>query len=123
MLLIKNIEFYETDRDPVQIIRQSGSYEAIQVISDRGGCVVPLSEVRELVYGRRFVRPSDGTDLVVGVSQQAQDVLGLQYEAWQNMSDALDTCQAASAIKSREIEDAKKATLWTRIKWVFNGYS
>ena len=122
MIVIKNVEFYETQKDPIEIVSQSGPYEAIEVLSERGNCIVPVSEVREWIYGRRFQRPSDGVDVVLGLSKQAQDVLGLQYKAWENMSAELCHYHCANHAYQKKIENAQKATVWTRIKWVFSGY-
>jgi len=82
----------------------------------------------ELIKGRRFVRPSDGTDIIVGVSNQAAEAIGLMYEGWDNMEKEL-----LSLLRSRRKLDAegimlkstllklKAATFWQRIKWVFTG--
>jgi len=123
VLLIKNIEFIETDRDPYEIINLKSPYEAVEVLSNRGREVVSVNEIRELIRGRRFVRPSDNKDIIVGCSKKAEDVIGIQYEAWDTLEK---DCQAWSAKTSKlisEISDIKKSGLFKRIKFVFTGIS
>ena len=125
MIVIKNIEFFETQRDTAELVyRTSLGHPAVC----NSGATVPLNEVMELIKGRRFVRPSDGTDIIVGVSNQAAEAIGLMYEGWDNMEKEL-----LSLLRSRRKLDAegimlkstllklKAATFWQRIKWVFTG--
>ena len=123
MILIKHIEFCEVDRDSVSIWARINPYGAVEVLSDHGETTVSVSEIRELVRGRRYQRPSDGTDVVIGMSQQAQDVLGLQYEAIETMRDDVDRYHRLFMSERNKVEAAKRASLWDRIKWVFQGYS
>ena len=123
MILIKHIEFIQVDRDPYQMISCSAPYEAVEVLSDKGDVVVPINEVAELIKGRRFVRPSDNVDITIGLSKQAEDVLGIQYEAWDELQKrADDYWNNFIAIRER-IEAVQKMSFWERFKGVFSGFS
>ncbi len=121
MILIKNIEFYETNQDPIEIVSHMMPYEAIEALSDKGDVVVPISEIRELIKGQRF-RRSDGVDIIVGLTKQAQDILGLQYEAWDNMQKELEITHNSLQVANETIKAVTQANIWTRIKYLFCGY-
>ena len=122
MLIIKNIEFIETDRDPYEILsHQMSSYQAIEVMTDKGKDFIGGTELRELIRGRRFVRPSDGLDIMIGVSKQAQNVIGIQYEAWENMEESHNLAIDKATHTANKLAKLKKSNLWKRIKFVFTG--
>ena len=84
MLIIKHIDFIEVDKTRCEIL--SHPPIPLFVKDNRGPKEIDSVEVEsELVIGRRFRRPSDNIDMYIGVSKQAQDVIGLQYEAWGNL--------------------------------------
>lgn len=108
MILIKKIEYLETDRDPFELISYGGPYGTVKVLSDKGAVAVPVSQVIELVKGRYFTRP-DGIEINVGLSKQAAGVLGLQYEAWNSMEENLRIAERRLASAHRELSKAKTA--------------
>ncbi len=121
MILIKSIEFYETKMDPIEIVNPNILYKQSLVTSNYDKEYAEVSDLRELIHGRRFRRPSDGTEIVIGVSKQAQDLIGIQYEAWDNMEKQLDSYYRES-MKTRSIlTKIEKANLLTRLKWIFTG--
>ena len=123
MIVITKIEFFETDRDPAEIARNTHPYEYINVNTEQGAKEIVSQKITsEWISGNRFIRPSDGTDIVIGMSVQAQELIGIQYDSWLSMSNELSKYQTINEIKEKEIESAKRATLWTRIKWVLKGY-
>ena len=116
MIFIKHIEYFRTDRDPLEIMRITLPYGGSGVIlTDQEGekKFLPAKVVRELVQGRRFCRRGH-EDVIIGMADQAAELLGLQFSAWEHMEDAVE----ASHASIRKIRDA---SLWTRIKWVFTG--
>lgn len=44
----------------------------------------------ELVRGRRFVIPTTRESIIIGCSKQVQDLIGIQYEAWENHEKAFE---------------------------------
>jgi len=139
MLVIKSIDFYEVNGDVYEMVAQSyregGMRSLMTVGSPAGDTSVPVSVVAELIKGRRFVGP--GVDMVIGVSEQAQKVIGIQYEAWENADKLIADQSYTIARKDRELNECgeslskahneldaiKGASLFQRIKWVFTGYT
>lgn len=124
MIVITNVEFVHVDRDPWEILTAGPT--AKERHQWRGRMTKEIT--KELIHGRRFTRPSDGTDIVIGTSRQAQEILGLQYEAWELQAKAyaaekrshrrtvieLQGCQAI-------LEDIRTASWVQRLKWLFFG--
>ena len=121
MIIITDLKFIQVDRDPYELVSLTGPYEGIEVLSERGDTVVSATELRELIRGRRFVRPSDMTDVVIGLDKDTQDLLGLQYEAWENLQKQSDSYARAYNDTLDTLGKMKKANLLQRIKWVFTG--
>lgn len=124
MILITKIEYCQTDRDAYEIYH-SDLYEKSEPLFSCNSVSprTPVSDsvVREVVRGRRFVRP-DGLEVMVGMTEQAADVLGLQYEAWQELEDRANENWALYHNHKRVLEATKKAGFFTRLKWLFMGY-
>ena len=126
MIVITKIDFIETERDPLELIHRYGLDGRIPFSNGRKE--IEAKELMELIRGRRFVRP-DGKEIVLGISRQAQDVLGIQYEEWHRMNLRLKvaTDEKLSLMKELNtytgiIKEAKKATIVQRIKWLFFGF-
>ena len=124
MIIIKNIEFLETDKDIYEIYQQDHRSNFFKVGDD----FVERKIFTELIRGRRFRRPSDGTDIIIGVSKQAQDVIGLQYEAFTNLEQMYNLECHNHSVTAREknkyfskLEVLRTASFFTRIKWLFKG--
>ena len=128
MIVITNIEYLETNRNPIELIREHGHSGFIPC---KGNQVIETKVMLELVRGRHFHRP-DGTEICIGMSRQAQDILGLQYDIWDNMRQELDAADSeiASLRKKlseyigvrKDIEDARSASFITRVKWLLFGF-
>ncbi len=125
MIIIKNIEFIETDCDPVELPTTTHPYSPV-ICGDEA---IPHDVLSELIRGMRFRRPSDGVYIVVGLSRQAQDVLGLTYEAWENLEEAYETERRNHAMTTSEmiryrtkIKEMEDSTFWKRLKLLFTGY-
>ena len=118
MIVIKNVEIFEVDRNPIEILSTTLPHQHVFPCS---GDPVSVEVFRELIRGRRFVRPSDGTDIVVGMSIQAEDVIGLQYEAWDEINNSLNYFRSSLAKSDSEIMRLKSARFWERFRWLFTG--
>jgi len=84
---------------------------------------VPVEQeiVKDIIRGRRFRRPRDGTDVCIGIASDPSDLLGLQYEAWDNMESEWNRQRGLTNMVERDRRQLLGANLWTRIKWVFTG--
>lgn len=118
MLLISKIEFLDVDVD-VHTIFEVKPWEPLPL---KGGEMVEAKVAQELVRGRRFRRPNDGMDIVIGCSKQAQDVIGLQYEAWESLENDRDYWHTQCVASRLKIESIKQAGFWKRLKWLLRGY-
>jgi hypothetical protein len=120
MIVIRSIDAVEIDDNlhvthldtcvPCDVVGDPGSVDWIE-----------HSVYREYIEGRWFVRP-DGKRLLIGNSKQASEIIGLQFEAWQNMEKSLDDCRKARRELEAELKPLRavaQAGFWTRIKWVF----
>lgn len=125
MIIIKDIEFLEVDGDKYEILSKNPS-DPIETVD---GKWVDGILVRELIKGVRFRRPRDNIDIVVGTSKQAADIIGIQYECWQNLEMELNNLRVISAnykVKinnlSNELNDIKSSTFLKRLNQLFFGY-
>lgn len=121
MIIIKNIDFIETDRDPYEILSTTIPYQPIHVVSNDGPETIDHTILRELIRGRRFRRPSDRKDMIIGVSEQAQDIIGIQYEAWDRLDEECQKWSDRCSYLTNENKAIKETGLWNRIKFVFTG--
>lgn len=124
MLVIKRVEFFETDRDPLDVLYHSNPNLPVYGVNG----TIEFELFRELIRGREFVRPSDGKRLVVGCSKEAQEVLGMMYEAWEEMQDRIESLEADKrhlthflGRVSQKLEEIRNETFWQRVKRVFRG--
>ncbi len=130
MILIKRIECVQVDGDMVSIMSHSPlSMPHFPVRNELGEeAFVDTRELhQELVRGRLFRRP-DGTEVVIGMSEQCQDLIGLQYEAWDNTLNNVDRLMAReqALVKknnqiSQRLADIHTAPWWRRLRWLFAG--
>lgn len=139
MIVVKNIEILKTDKDPIELLSTIPPYEPIWC----EGEPVQHEVLAELIRGRHFHRPSDGAEIVVGVSKQAQEVMGILYESWDELQKANDELQKANdelqkayenerksyqltASKmhwyKNRVEEARSASIWRRLKGLIRGY-
>ena len=124
MILISRIEIIDTgDQDPYKIISMHMPDSTVPIMTQDGPDAVKCSHIIELVKGRRFVRPSDGLDVMIGCSRQAQDLIGIQYDAWKSQERLSEGYRNRIDDLITTLVKFRKASLWTRIKWVFSGIS
>ncbi len=122
MILISKIEYMETDRDPHQIIHCTSPYEGVAVNTDHGKDIVECNELIELVNGVRFCRYGTDDEIVIGMSKQAQDLIGIQYESWENKEKEYSELYSSFTKARNEISFIKNAGLLRRLSWLFFGY-
>ena len=130
MILIKSVDFIETDSDPYELYHKYADDKVFFV--DPKELMKEVEYTSEFVYGKQFRRPSDGKDIIIGVSKQAQEVIGIMYEAWETQAKRYDDLRKACDVERQykywiinEFEtyknNIKQATFWQRLKWVIYG--
>ena len=122
MLIVKNIEIIEVERDPWEILSLTKPYQAIEVFNPGKNTPehIETNAFREMIQGQRFVRP-DGKELLIGCSRQAEEIIGIQYESWGNMSEAWEGTRTQLRKAEKELADIRQMTFWMRLKALFKG--
>ncbi len=130
MILVKNIEVVEVERDPWELLSLTKPYQAVEVFNP--GKNVPefidTNVFREMVQGQRFRRP-DGKELIIGYSKQVEEAVGLPFEIFKNMQDDIDDYRVTMRRQTDSINryqsyisELGRAGFWKRIKYVFTRY-
>lgn len=92
-----------------------------------------LTVEEKVVTGERF-RNLNGDDVVIGMTAEVQEAIGLPFSVFRNMQGENDSLrsslrqsQAQGARLYSEIEDlsnqVENASLWERVKYVFGAHS
>lgn len=50
--------------------------------------------IKEYITGQRFIRGSDGSEIIIGMSKQASEVIGIPLSAWKNQEDYINRLTA-----------------------------
>jgi len=122
MIVITNVDFYEVkgDWDWCNYSRQRFD-NSIPICMTKQHAPVLLSEHIEHIRGRRLVS-ADGREIVLGLDSATAEILGMQQDAWDAMESRLDSAINRLAEKECVINAAKKASFFTRLKWLINGF-
>jgi len=81
MIVIKNIEVLKTiDDSPIKIVIEKPDSKYTDIKGNAGDDIF----THEIVYGRKFVK-KDGSVIVIGMTKYVQEIIGIQYEAWDNL--------------------------------------
>ena len=85
--------------------------------------------IKEMVHGSRYVHPQRGIDIVIGVTSEVGETLGLMYECWEELSAHCATYQAESTryhaernAAKRELFKIKSLGFWKRLIRLFSGF-
>lgn len=116
MIVIKNIDFIEVENDNIKLMTSTPSNKNYQIFENIE---------QELIRGIRF-RRSDGNEIVIGYSKQAQDILGISFEVFENLKSKYDiecenhfrTTQEMNQLKNKLLE-INSASFWQRLKTLF----
>ena len=124
MLLIKKIEWIKVDRNPAQLMVRPE--RPLRVDTSEGPMTQSVGSLNELVHGRRYVRPSDGLEVMVGMSLDTQDILGLHYDMFDNQTKELEQANATiqalhNNLKALRItlDVVSSENFWQRLKRLF----
>ena len=117
----ENINPFEKEDEMILITDiKIETHSSDQIILHNCGLYTHPDKVkRELVYGRRFRRPSDGMDVVIGVPKELADIIGIQYEAWEEKEKLITSLQETVTRYSNNILHLVKQNFWQRLKWFF----
>lgn len=131
MLVVTKIETLETPKNITEIERMiydyKGHFGTCEWVPLEGQ-PVNLKVLKEVIRGRRFVHPKKGIDVVIGMTSQVAEVLGLQYEAFEELKNQRDfwSEQHIEELRNhdkslKQLNEMESWGIWKRIKCVFTG--
>ncbi len=130
MIIVKSIEIITVDRDHWELLSLTEPYQAVEVFTpDKNKpSHICSNTFRELIIGRRFVKPN-GEELLIGCSKQAEEIMGIHYDSWDGMLNQLEESRAAfHTIKELQLKTEKHLMkirslgFFERLVAVFRGY-
>ena len=118
MIVITKIETIETHEDWIEFahlnLPQLKYVNPGEFLSDKEYFI------RELVRGRRFRKPN-GEEIIIGITNQASEILGILYESYDNMNQVVEEnkyfryqCQT----KLLNLTGWIKIPLWQKLYWL-----
>lgn len=120
MIVITKIEVLKTNKDFCEIVLLCQD-PFVNYIKFEEGNAVDIKTVREYIKGRRFYNPRRGIDVVLGVSKEVGDILGLQYEAFENLEKGVEHLRIEKNGYYQELKRIGKFNFWKRLKCLFFG--
>lgn len=111
MKLVKSVEIIEVDEE----IKPVFHFDPVMVGDEQALMNQQIHE--EIVRGRRF-RNAKGYDVVIGITKEVQDTIGLPFEAFDTMERLVnDSLKMNESLRKR----VNTASFWQRIKYLFSG--
>ena len=120
MIVIEDVKWFETDRDPHELIIYN-PYDEVHVRGKFGDESREAEVISELLRGRRFRRPHDKKEIVIASSEIVQKLIGIQYSCLDAMEDEIAQQSVLTGIFQKESLRLKSAPFWLRFKWLFTG--
>lgn len=119
-IFITDIKILHGDRNLIERHFIPGQSSVRLLIDDKDGYLKTVEISREQIQGRSF-RNRYNEDVVIGLSKEVQEALGLPMEAFDSMSQTIsDQRNTIWDLKSKLV-NVNQMTLWQRIKFVFKG--
>lgn len=124
MIYVTEIVLKEIDRNSVEFC-PDGTFTAIARGLDFAAIPEQIFAKKEIIYGDMFTLP-DGRRLIIGLSRQVRDVLGIPLKAWLNMRKENEK-YLDEAIKYRtKISKYQRLfahlSFWGRLKLLWTGF-
>jgi len=118
MMIIKDVEVLETNKDICEVMHAFGNPQQFYEFDNQK--VEEMEVVQELVREHRFTHPN-GTEVIIGMTNKAGKILGLQYEAWESMKSQMDTLMSNYETVESELNEIKSLGFWKRLLCLFTG--
>jgi hypothetical protein len=120
MILITEIKTLETELDVAQVTKLA--YDSQIECLQFGKEMVDKKYITEIIHGRRFVHPKRGIDVVLGVTNEVGEKLGLMYECWNDMVAASMRTREVNIAMFKELDKIYNYGFWKRLKCLFVGF-
>lgn len=66
-----------------------------------------INEVVEIVRGHRYINPRDNTDVIIGYGTEAEKVLGITYDCFDQSQQLREDAETKLFNKEKELNDLK----------------
>ncbi len=131
MIIITKVETVETEIDPIRLpIYDKDDMLFPPHVSEP----LPTKTYLEIIKGREFIK-SNGERIFIGMRNEAEEVLGIYYDAWDELhkqinglyrcihssANVIDDTRMERNEKEKEIEKIKSYGFWKRLKCLFVG--
>jgi hypothetical protein len=123
MILITKVETVVVDRDIVKMSVDQG-YDYVPL----SGPLIPIKRFNELIRGKRFINRKRNIDVVIGVTGEVGELLGIQFEAFESLERTCEElqdriiCKTIEAIGYKDkLSAIENSGFFKRLKWLFCG--
>lgn len=123
MIIITRIEYLDLgNKTEAEIMTYEPHKAGVPVLYDtrrEGPNLVQADYLREKLLGRRFRRPSDGRDIVLGLPKREQALLGLMYDSYDTLETSLKITAGQLARCEATLKQYRTMTFWQRLRFAF----
>ena len=93
MLIITEMKVIEVDRDMWELEHMVRKMDMVMPITDEftPRSAEEASITREMIQGHRFIDGRNNRDIIIGWTQEVQDVLQMPFEAYDYMNKHIET--------------------------------
>ena len=125
MIVITDVKIIKVDENPCILDKYNHNFFSAEPCNINDMYITRQSE---FVKGRRFINREKGIDVIIGVSNEAGKLLGIQYEAFQGLEhqiqdlrSQLEVANDFKRIYMEKIKILEKSSLLKRLKYLFTG--
>jgi hypothetical protein len=116
MIIIKDIDIIEVPTDKeIELLHSLRTKVGGRVSTD-------VAILNEAIKGRRFTN-QEGKTICIGMTKEVQNLIGLPFEAFDNLEKAYDRVSNLHYESQQWIRKVKSKKWWERIVLVFTGYN
>lgn len=114
MIVITKIDCVELPENPARLC-------TTETLFSETGVPVEVREVMKLVRGQRYVHPLRGIDVIVGVSDEVGEALGITLEVHENMRREIEALREQIIKANYKVALIESYGFWKRLKCLFVG--
>lgn len=122
MIVVKRVEVETFDKDPIVVNHFPVPDPPVSALGN--GKIKPLDVRQEVIKGKAF-RNAEGEEVIIGMSNEAQELLGIPFQAFEDMRLWLEQTRRdlegclQDHIKYKQ--KVRQAGFWERLKYLFTG--
>jgi hypothetical protein len=122
MILLRSADIVKIDGQRAEVVEMDNSQLYYKIMSENETFDVnPVEFKKEVVEGRSFIRFKDGVkeEIVIGATKEIQDMIGIHYDAFDEMSRMLDMYKQENVQYQIVIKQFREMKFWQRLKFLF----